>query len=161
MRSQQLPTARVRPCTKRPLASLTTAAAKWALRTPQFCLPQMLYCRISICYDSSIVVIGPKDDVSKVDCIKRETISVRSMGVQAGSVFSSYVQGNTSEGVQIKTYESMENGFPNRARGSTDYSLETVSPAAIFLSKNQISQSRASARARRPWIWSDVWRARE
>ena len=86
-------------------------------------------------YDSAIVMIGPKDDPTKVDCGNLDTFKGKVIGVQAATIFSSYLK-NAPKSVGVKAYDTTDNVIADLANGRIDYAQESLSTFAIFLSKN-------------------------
>jgi polar amino acid transport system substrate-binding protein len=86
-------------------------------------------------YDSAIVMIGPKDDGTKVDCGNLETFKGKVIGAQAATIYSSYLA-HAPKSVQVKTYDTADNLIADLANGRIDYAQEALSTFAIFFSKN-------------------------
>ncbi|MCB8879038.1 transporter substrate-binding domain-containing protein [Acidisoma cellulosilytica] len=86
-------------------------------------------------YNSAIVMIGSKDDPTKVDCGNLASFNGKVIGVQAGTIFSSYMQA-APHSVQVKTYDTVDNALADLSSGRIDYVQEGISTFATFLAKN-------------------------
>lgn len=86
-------------------------------------------------YNSPIVMVGSKDDSTAVDCGKLETFKGKVVGVQSGTIFSTYMKSAPAD-VQVKTYDTTDNMLADLANGRIDYAQEGVSTFAEFLKKN-------------------------
>lgn len=86
-------------------------------------------------YNSPIVMIGPKDDTTPVDCGNLASFKGKVIGVQPGTIFSAYLK-SAPPSVQVKTYDTEDNVLADLANGRIDYAQEGISTFAVFLAKN-------------------------
>lgn len=86
-------------------------------------------------YNTQNVIIGDKDDSTKVDCAHLASINGQVVGVEAGTNYSSYLA-TAPAGVQVKSYTTLDNVLSDLSAGRIDYAIEGHSTFTDFLAKN-------------------------
>jgi len=84
-------------------------------------------------YKTEDVIIGAKDDTRPVDCAKLDSLKGRAIGAQGGSIYASYLDAAAPAGVEVKSYDVMDNVLADLSSGRIDYALEGRTTFAHFL----------------------------
>ena len=88
-------------------------------------------------YDSPIVIIGAKADMTKLDLANAESAKGKVFGAQTATIHADYLQAKFGAAAEVKLYDTLDNTLADLAAGRIDYINETKSALTPFLDSDR------------------------
>lgn len=85
-------------------------------------------------YESPTVLVGAKSDHKPVNCRVPDTFKGRTIGVEAGTNFSAFLDAKFKGVAQVKTFDKFDNALADLSAGRVDYVQEAKGLFTAFLS---------------------------
>jgi polar amino acid transport system substrate-binding protein len=84
-------------------------------------------------YDSTVVIIGPKADATKIDFDNPDSVKGKVFGAQGATIHSKFLDKRFGGTAEVKKYDGLDNALADLAAGRVDFVQEGLSTLSAFM----------------------------